>query len=222
MHSSVCLGLPGASGAQTCGQPPGALVQAATPGGLAGLTAFPADKGGRRASGVARRCPQALGGLGSLCGPQAFAPRQGESSGRGRGWGRSTHPGSRGARGLCACLFPRSARGQGVIPGGTPRHGGGRLRSGGSSQVSPAQPPPHPGPQPRSQQPRRLTVVTGPQGRLSGEAWPRMPCPHSRPYLARAWGLVTRTSARVCIRHGVCVCLCISLFSELSALVDII
>lgn len=51
--------------------------------------------------------------------------------------------------------------------------------------ASPAPPPP-PGPQPRSQQPRRLTVVTGPQGPRAG--WPRMPCPHRRPHLARPGG----------------------------------
>lgn len=173
MHSSVCLGLPGASGAQTCGQPPGALVQAATPGGLSGWTAFPADKGGHWASGVARRCPQALGGLGSLCGPQAFAPRQGESSRRGRGWGRSTHPGSRGARGLCARLFPRSTRGQGVIPGGAPPPRWRAAQIWGISQVSPARPPPPPG------SPAALTAAPeadgghrapGPQGRLAPDA----------------------------------------------------
>ena len=60
-------------------------------------------------------------------------------------------------------------------------------------------------------------MVTGSQGRLSCKAWPQMPCPHCRSCLARAWGLLARTSARVCSRSGVWVCLgvCVCLFSEL-------
>lgn len=209
-HSSVCLGLPGASGTQTRGQPPGALVQAATPGGLAGLSASPADKGGRRASGAAGRRPQALGGLEGPRGPRAWAPRRGESSGRGCG-GTLHTPRFSGSPGLCARLSPQSASGQAGIPGGAPPHGGGRLRSGGSSQTSP---PLAPGRAHSS--PRGRPVVTGSQGRLSCKAWPQMPCPHCQSCLARAWGCWhgrQHVSAAGVGCGRVCVCVC--LFSEL-------
>ena len=56
--------------------------------------------------------------------------------------------------------------------------------------------------------------MTGPQGRLSCEAWPQMPCPHCRSCLAWARGLVAQTLARVCSRDRVCVCLFSELFSS--------
>ena len=202
-HSSVCLGLPGASGTQTRGQPPGALVQAATPGGLAGLAASPADKGGRRASGAAGRRPQALGGLEGPRGPRAWAPRRGESSGRGCG-GTLHTPRFSGSPGLCARLSPQSASGQAGIPGGAPPPWWRAAQIWGKQpDVAPASP------RPCSQQPQRPTGgdrVPG-QAVLQGLATdalsplPVLPGP--------GLGLLARTSARVCSRSGVWACLCV-------------
>lgn len=174
-HSSVCLGLPGASGTQTHSQPPGALVQAATPGGLAGLTASPADKGRRQAPGVAGRARRPSEGWAVHVGLGPGLRGKGRAAGRGRGGGRSTQPGSRGAKGCVPVLPAEHSCAGGVDTWDrrasleAPSHGGGRLRSGGTSQVS----PPAPG--------RAHTALEADRwgqapGRLSCEAWPLVPC----------------------------------------------
>lgn len=124
---------------------------------------------------------------------------------------RSTHPGSRGAQG-CVHVSPhRVLVGRRASPEAPPPHGGGRLRSGGSSQTSP---PLAPGRAHSS--PRGRPVVTGSQGRLSCKAWPQMPCPHCQSCLAWAWGCWhgrQHVSAAGVGCGRVCVCVC--LFSEL-------
>lgn len=175
-HSSVCLGLPGASGTQKRSQPPGALVQAATPGGLAGLTASPADRGRRRAPGVAGRARRPSEGLAVHVGLGPGLRGEGIAAGRGRGRGCSTQPGSRGSRGLCARLSPRNTRGQAAWTPGT----GGHPRrhppmvEGGSDLGEPARCRPQPPAE--LTQPWRLTGGDRPLGRLSCKAWLLMPC----------------------------------------------
>lgn len=214
-HSSVCLRLPGASGTQTRSQPPGALVQAATPGGLAGLTASPADKGRRRAPGVAGRARRPSEGWAVHVGLGPGLRGKGRAAGRGRGGGRSTQPGSWGAKG-CVCVLPMEHSCTGGVDTWdrqasleAPSHGGGRLRSGGTSQVS----PPAPGRAHTALEADRWGQAPG-QAVLRGLA-PDALCPHRRSCLAPAWGLLTQTSVRVCSRDGVCVGGCVCLFPEL-------
>ena len=151
MHSSICLGLPGASGTQTRGQPPGALVQAATPGGLAGLTASPATREGARPRGWRGGAHRPSEGWGVRVGLGPGLRGEGRAAGV-DGGAHSTHPGSQGAQG-CVHVSPlRVLVGRRASPEAPPP----RWRA---AQIWGKQPDVAPPPSPRSrpQQPRRPT-----------------------------------------------------------------